>query len=58
MCFMNRRMVSQFHVEQQENKFVKQPDWSLGKYSRTIVVREKGDFLNESAPIVKVSIQT
>lgn len=49
-------MISQFHVEQHENKFVKQPDWSLGKYSRSIVVREKGDFPSDSAPIAKVGL--
>lgn len=53
---IKRVRMSQFHLEPTEAGFVKAPNWSLGNYSRTIVVRENGDFLNESAPIYKVHI--
>ena len=42
-------------MEPTEGGFVKSPNWSLGNYSRSIVVRKNGDFLNDSAPIIKVS---
>ena len=32
------------------------PDYSLGKYDTTAVVRERGDYNNQSARIVKVSM--
>lgn len=52
---MTRSRMNQFHMEPNEGGFVKSPNWSLGKYSRTIVVRRNGDFLNDSAPIMKVN---
>eukprot|EP01031_Cornospumella_fuschlensis_P025260 gene25260-30504_t len=65
-CF--RKEVSQFHAEQQGNKFVKAPVWSLGKIKSTIVLRDEPDLANAlldqdvssqksgtpKAPIVKV----
>mmetsp|Transcript_29614 Transcript_29614/g.40696 ORF Transcript_29614/g.40696 Transcript_29614/m.40696 type:complete len:583 (-) Transcript_29614:57-1805(-) len=50
----HRSRMSQFHMEPTDGGFVKAPNWSLGNYSRSIIVRKNGDFLNESAPIVKV----
>ena len=50
-----RVRMGQFHFEPTENGFSKSPDWSLGNYSRTVVIRHNGDYLNDSAPIIKVS---
>eukprot|EP01036_Dinobryon_divergens_P032936 gene32936-42623_t len=50
----HRVKMSQFHMEPTESGFAKVPNWSLGNYSRSIVVRQNGDFLNDSAPIIKV----
>lgn len=52
--FGTRREFSQFHLEQEPKRIVKAPDWSLGKYARTIVVRGRGEVGNPDVPIVKV----
>lgn len=48
------KYVSQYHVHQQGNKFLKQPEWSLGSFSRSVVVRQDGQNTNTSSPIVKM----
>jgi len=37
----HRREFSQFHLEQEGRRIIKAPDWSLGKYVRTVVVRDR-----------------
>lgn len=49
-----RQSVHQFHLEQRGNKFMKNPNWSLGSYKKTIIVRERAEVNNEKARIVKV----
>ena len=46
----------QFHSEIVAGRLERSPDYSLGKYDRTAVVRERGDYNNQSARIVKVSM--
>lgn len=47
----HQREVHQFHVEHRERGWVKEPNWSLGKYKRSVVVR---DLQLNPSPIVKV----
>eukprot|EP01038_Epipyxis_sp_PR26KG_P014827 gene14827-19920_t len=49
-----KKELRQFHIEQTGEAFVRSPDWSLGKYSRTIIIRKNGDSSNASAPITKM----
>jgi hypothetical protein len=51
---VNRKQFSQFHLEQDGRKLIRTPEWSLGKYVRTIVVRDRVDIANENAQIVKL----
>ena len=51
-----REEVRQFHSEMVAGRPERFPDYSLGKYDRTAVVRERGDYNNQSARIVKVSL--
>lgn len=55
-CF--RKEVRQFHLEQKDNLLQRGPDWSLGKQSRMVTVREKhdGDTVAEAKtrPVTKV----
>lgn len=51
-CHMNE--IRQFHMEIVNGAVGRNPDWSLGSFQRSIVVRERGDFANFSAAIVKV----
>lgn len=50
----HRKEIRQVHIEVQNGKITRSPDWSLGSYERSIVVRERGDSTNTSAAIVKV----
>lgn len=47
----HKRELHQFHVQQKENGWFKDPSWSLGKYKRTVVVR---DVNLTPSPITKV----
>lgn len=47
----HQREVHQFHVEQRDRVWIKEPNWSLGKYKRTVVVR---DLKANPSPIIKV----
>ena len=49
----HRKQVSQFHMEQQGQAFTKSPDWSLGKFERSVFIRENQR--NASTPLLKVS---
>eukprot|EP00596_Hydrurales_sp_CCMP1899_P005544 CAMPEP_0119051236 /NCGR_PEP_ID=MMETSP1177-20130426/72918_1 /TAXON_ID=2985 /ORGANISM="Ochromonas sp, Strain CCMP1899" /LENGTH=413 /DNA_ID=CAMNT_0007030369 /DNA_START=378 /DNA_END=1619 /DNA_ORIENTATION=- len=51
-CF--QKEVRQFHLEVINDQAMRSPEYSLGVYKRTVVMRERGDFHNESAKIVKV----
>ena len=44
----------QFHLEVIAGRAERSPEYSLGSYVRTAVVRERGDLYNQSARIVKV----
>jgi hypothetical protein len=46
--------VRQFHLEVVAGRAERSPEYSLGSYVRTAVVRERGDLYNQSARIVKV----
>lgn len=48
----HKRELFQFHVQQKDNGWVKDPSWSLGRYKRTVVVR---DVNLSPPPITKVS---
>ncbi|RYH05468.1 hypothetical protein EON65_44615, partial [archaeon] len=43
-CF--RKEVAQFHVEQQGNKYVKSPVWSLGRIKSTTILRDESSLAN------------
>jgi hypothetical protein len=49
-----RQDVRQFHLEVVAGRAERSPEYSLGSYVRTAVVRERGDLYNQSARIVKV----
>ena len=51
---MFRQDVRQFHLEVVAGRPERSPEYSLGSYKRTAVVRERGDLYNQSARIVKV----
>ncbi len=59
--FVCRKEVRQFHLEQKKDGFVRSPDWSLGKHSRMVTIREKHaeDNLAEAKerPVTKVRSQ-
>ena len=49
--------IRQYHVAQDVNDdriIIREPDWSLGKYSHTDVHRERGDNKNQSAKILSI----
>jgi hypothetical protein len=50
----HRSEIRQFHRDFVKGQYIRNPDWSLGVYERTAVIRERGDFTNVSASIVKV----
>lgn len=55
--YCHRKEIRQFHVEQDTSnpsKVLRSPDWSLGTYISTNILRYGGDNTNESAPIRKV----
>lgn len=56
MISFYRKEVRQFHMEQHNAAFIKNPDWSLGLYTRSLVVRDvNGKQAHESSPpIVKL----
>lgn len=49
----HHREVNQFHVEHKDRGWVKEPNWSLGRYKRSVVVR---DLKTVPSPITKVCI--
>ena len=44
------------HWQLDEGKLSRSPDWSLGVYESSVVLRERNEVHNLSAPIVQVSI--
>jgi hypothetical protein len=47
----HHKEVRQFHMDHKDGKWFKSPEWSLGKYKRTVIVRDLDVF---PSPIVKV----
>lgn len=54
----HRQDVRQVHWEVAEGAVVRMPDWSLGQYDSSLIVRERGESYNTSARIIKVFIPT
>ena len=50
----HRVEVRQFHVQIVEDQAMRSPDYSLGTYERSAIIRERGDLQNKSARIVKM----
>jgi hypothetical protein len=50
----HRVEVRQFHLEIVEGHAMRSPDYSLGTYERSAIIRERGDIQNKSARIVKM----
>ena len=50
----DRLEIRQFHLEMTAGELSRGPDYSLGIYQKTTVVRERGEYWNESARIIKV----
>ena len=42
-------------MEMSSGQLSRDPDYSLGLYEKTTIIRERGEYWNESARIVKVS---
>jgi hypothetical protein len=55
--FFLRREINQYHIEKAGRRVVKDPNWSLGKYKKTMIVRERPSSTNkqEKTIITKVS---
>jgi hypothetical protein len=62
LSIYDRNEVRQFHLEQKKEGFVRSPDWSLGKHTRMVTIREKHaeDNLAEAKerPVTKVRHST
>jgi hypothetical protein len=50
----HRAEIRQFHLEVEDGQVRRSPDYSLGVYQRTVAVRERGEYWNETARIVKL----
>ena len=50
----HRQEIRQVHWQLDEGKLSRSPDWSLGVYESSVVIRERNEAHNLSAPIVKV----
>jgi hypothetical protein len=53
--YCHRKEVRQVHFEYQHDKLIRSPDWSLGLYDKSRVIREGNDNANSSAVITHVS---
>ena len=53
---LSRREIRQFHLELVDGQPKRSPDYSLGTYYRTAIVRERGDYWNNTARIIKVNL--
>ena len=51
----HRKEVRQVHFEYEQDKLIRYPDWSLGKYARSQVIRAGNNAHNHSAVITHVS---
>lgn len=52
----HRKEIKQFHYELNpvDSNHYRAPDYSLGVYKKSVVVKERGEYMNTSARIVKV----
>ena len=54
LCQYFRVEIRHFHLEMVDGGVHRSPDYSLGKYDTSVIVRERGDYTNKSARIVKM----
>ena len=50
----HRQDVRQVHIEFSDSRVVRNPDWKIGSYETTSIIREGKEQHNHSAPIVQV----